>query len=57
MKILIMLVLLTSLIAIIHAYYNFERLNLKYCTFVQKVQIMLLPVAIYEFTQPQQLMS
>ena len=53
MKIIILLLLLISLIALAHAYFNHERLNSKYCVFVQNLQLILLPVAIYEaFSAP-----
>lgn len=53
MKIIILLLLLISLVALIHAYFNHKRLNSKYCIFIQNLQLILLPVAIYEvFSAP-----
>lgn len=53
MKIIILLLLLISLTVLIHAYFNHERLNNKYCIFIQNLQLILLPVAIYEaFSTP-----
>lgn len=53
MKVIILLLLLVSLVALVHAYFNHERLNSKYCIFVQNLQLILLPIAIYEvFSAP-----